>query len=150
MTDGWAPSFDAIRHWITLMKTSCTGCRGDLQPGWHKHSPGSPRRGLPSALALAKPAPVLPAPAPAGSNKAKHKDSKKQMKVETSAPSHSLAAHPTHSMTGMLQSQVYVDSQRHGMTVWPQAWPSAPNKHPLLQHTQKAPRKKAFHVILSC
>ncbi len=73
-------------------------CRGDLQAGWHKHTPGSPRRGLPSALAKA--APVIPVVAPASPHLGKKKDSRKQMKVEVSAPSHSLATHPTHSMTG--------------------------------------------------
>ncbi|KAA6419827.1 MAG: putative exocyst complex component 6-like [Trebouxia sp. A1-2] len=72
--------------------------RGDLQAGWHKHAPGSSRRGLPSALAKATP--VVPVVAPASPHLGKKKDSRKQMKVEVSAPSHSLAPHPTHSMTG--------------------------------------------------
>ena len=84
-----------------LLSTQCctVACRGDIQPGWHKHTPGGPRRGLPSALAKA--ALTVPVVAPASPHRAKKKAGKKQTEVEMSAPSQVTMAHAAHSMTGM-------------------------------------------------
>ncbi|KAL3133292.1 hypothetical protein ABBQ38_007172 [Trebouxia sp. C0009 RCD-2024] len=80
-----------------LDRFTLLAARGDAQPGWHKHPPASPRRGLPSSMAKPGPLPII---LPTSPRLTKKKGTKKQLEVEMSAPSQGIAAHPGPSMTG--------------------------------------------------